>query len=76
VKELKLSWLKFGQRVYFNLSNLRKVRPTHLAIVEGVNEEYLQRIDSIYPGSRSNSPVLRFPYAGTNVSVYEFKIKN
>jgi hypothetical protein len=33
-------------------------------------------LPALYPGSRSNSPVLRFPYAGTNVSLYEFKIKN
>ena len=75
--ELKLSWLKFGQRVYYNLSNLKKLCPTHLVIVEGVDEEYSYRVLIRSTQARGQTaPFCVSLYAGTNVSVYEFNIQN
>jgi hypothetical protein len=56
-----------------NLDNLADIGATHIVAVVGVNDAYLARIDSIFPGARSTEPVLRLRYSEQDVSIFEFR---
>jgi hypothetical protein len=62
-----------GQRHAVNLENMREVGATHIAVVDGINDAYREKMDSLYPGARSSAPTLEFPLAGRTVRIYEFR---
>jgi hypothetical protein len=62
-----------GMGQELNVTNLREIGATHVVIVDVINARYLERLDALHPGARSEEPALRFEYAGQGVSIYEFE---
>jgi hypothetical protein len=56
-----------------NMMNLREIGATHVTLTHGVNEGYVARLDSLFPGARAVEPVVRIAYGGREVSIYEFR---
>lgn len=62
-----------GMNHAVNLDNLDELGVTHVAIAEGINDGYRDRLDQLYPGARAETPTLRIEYGGREISIYEFE---
>jgi hypothetical protein len=60
-----------GKKRYYNVLNLRNLRPGFMSFVPGVNDEYVREVRTLYPGVTAETPLFEMKYAGKTVQIYK-----